>query len=148
MAEKIPKIVAEHVERRHGTIRELLARGLFDYQIIDACLAHERQLFHKPSGEPLARATIRKYIYTVRGMLRTALDVDTDEEFAKAVMRIQTAYRLAETDRKPQAMVAAIREFNRMFGFRRQPKTSEPFDAQQVHDQLEDMEESVTDGEE
>lgn len=147
MASFKPKPGGDNTERRLVFIQKLLARGYYDYEIVDACQesCRESEVFRKPSGVPLARDTIRRYLQEARKRIRTTL-VNVDEEVQHSLERMRTAYRVAEKKKDVQGMASAQREISRMLGLRREPMADAPFDAAQVHAQLAAMEESVSGG--
>jgi hypothetical protein len=130
------KVSKETIEKRKEFVQSLLARSLYDTEIINVC--ERSDLF---AG--LTRGTIRaRYLYLVKREICNR-EFDADEEISKAYDKMQLGLRMAAEQGNPQAMARVQKEISRMLGLRRPPSGGDRFDVNEIREQVRQMDWSV-----
>lgn len=134
------------MEGRRLFVRKLLARGLYDFEILNAC--EKSDLFvrtwdrDKRAKTRLSRYTIRReYLYHVKKTIRE-IQFDQQDEIAKAYEKLLHAHRLAVEQDNPMAIAGVHRELARMLGLRL-PRSVQRLDVESVMREVEKMDLAV-----
>ena len=134
------------IEQRKAYIRKLLARGLYDHEILEACEVHPLFRFQNRrddgSLKQLTRRSLRVYLYQVKRELRDLVPKG-HEAIAEGLERLRHAYRVAVKEDNVSGMVAVQKCLNRMLGLRLGSVAPPTLEVDDIRRQLLAMDQSV-----